>query len=508
MKLKIFTILILSVIFSCKKKQVAVTYKIDTLKVKQLADNFVKDTLVQIDSLNKAELGYLYLLIGNSYYIKSDFDNTLKYFDKSRKIYLNLSDSINYAKALVNIGVVKEINSKYKESVDLYLKSLHYFKTDKDKAFVYNNLGVVYQKMLNAEKSLDYYKKSLKIKQKNNLKSTASTLVNIGSVFDNMKNNNDSALYYYKQAQEIYNKMSLNTEKLRLETVTLAANIGDIYISKNKLKLADLYLTKSLKMFIKYKNERGQALVYNQLAKLRMRQEKLKEAKNLVEKALAKSYTLDDKNTILEIYDNYSKINEALQNYKEANAILRKYISLKDSVLKDETQNKVAQLEQEYFLKDKNQKIQILKLKSKNLQRKSLLQLLFITFLVILIVVLFFLFKINNKKKQLELQQMRSDIRNYVMQLEEVKEQNRNLIEAKQNEEINEETQIRNKLKQFDLTEREIEVMLYISKGYKNAEIAEKMFVSINTIKTHTKNIFIKLDVRNRIEASRKAKIL
>jgi ATP/maltotriose-dependent transcriptional regulator MalT len=63
-------------------------------------------------------------------------------------------------------------------------------------------------------------------------------------------------------------------------------------------------------------------------------------------------------------------------------------------------------------------------------------------------------------------------------------------------------------LKGFGLTDREEEVLVLISQGYKNAEIAEKMFVSLNTIKTHTKNIFIKLDVKNRTQAAKKAQIV
>jgi LuxR family maltose regulon positive regulatory protein len=53
-----------------------------------------------------------------------------------------------------------------------------------------------------------------------------------------------------------------------------------------------------------------------------------------------------------------------------------------------------------------------------------------------------------------------------------------------------------------------IGILLYISEGLKNTEIADKMFVSINTVKTHIKNIFVKLDVSNRIQATNKAKVL
>jgi len=57
---------------------------------------------------------------------------------------------------------------------------------------------------------------------------------------------------------------------------------------------------------------------------------------------------------------------------------------------------------------------------------------------------------------------------------------------------------------QFDLSKREIEVLQLISKGYNNEEIAEKLFVSKNTVKTHIQHIYTKLDVKNRIQAMKK----
>ncbi len=47
------------------------------------------------------------------------------------------------------------------------------------------------------------------------------------------------------------------------------------------------------------------------------------------------------------------------------------------------------------------------------------------------------------------------------------------------------------------LTEREIEVLTYISEGLTNVQIAEKLFLSSHTVNTHRKNIMQKLGVNN-----------
>lgn len=50
------------------------------------------------------------------------------------------------------------------------------------------------------------------------------------------------------------------------------------------------------------------------------------------------------------------------------------------------------------------------------------------------------------------------------------------------------------------LSERETEVLGLLTKGYSGKEIADKMSVSINTVKTHIKHIYQKLHVRSRSE--------
>lgn len=58
------------------------------------------------------------------------------------------------------------------------------------------------------------------------------------------------------------------------------------------------------------------------------------------------------------------------------------------------------------------------------------------------------------------------------------------------------------------LSKREIEVIKLICDGATNLEIAQKLFVSVNTVKTHLLNIYTKLDVHSRTRAVAKAKML
>lgn len=63
-------------------------------------------------------------------------------------------------------------------------------------------------------------------------------------------------------------------------------------------------------------------------------------------------------------------------------------------------------------------------------------------------------------------------------------------------------------LEKFNLTEREYEVLQLLAKGCNNAEIADQLFLSISTVKTHVSNLLAKMDVNNRTHAVTKAQKL
>lgn len=63
-------------------------------------------------------------------------------------------------------------------------------------------------------------------------------------------------------------------------------------------------------------------------------------------------------------------------------------------------------------------------------------------------------------------------------------------------------------LERRGISKREYEVLELMAQGFSNQEIADKLFVSLNTVKTHSSNLFAKLGVKRRTEAVRRAKEL
>ncbi|MFT5250754.1 MAG: DNA-binding NarL/FixJ family response regulator [bacterium] len=65
-----------------------------------------------------------------------------------------------------------------------------------------------------------------------------------------------------------------------------------------------------------------------------------------------------------------------------------------------------------------------------------------------------------------------------------------------------------NSISALPLTLREINILQYLNEGFKNKQISENLFISCNTVKTHIKNIYIKLNVNKRIALKEKTLFL
>ena len=61
---------------------------------------------------------------------------------------------------------------------------------------------------------------------------------------------------------------------------------------------------------------------------------------------------------------------------------------------------------------------------------------------------------------------------------------------------------------ELGISARELEVLGLMAKGCSNQEIADQLFISLPTVKSHSSNLFVKLDVGRRTQAVHKAKEL
>ena len=64
------------------------------------------------------------------------------------------------------------------------------------------------------------------------------------------------------------------------------------------------------------------------------------------------------------------------------------------------------------------------------------------------------------------------------------------------------------RIQELGISKREYEVLTLVARGATNQEIADTLFISLNTVKTHLSNLYQKLEVSRRTQAVEKCKQL
>lgn len=168
-----------------------------TVKIVLKRSKYVKD------SVNIAR-GYTYL--GDYFNSISVTDSAFISYYKAEKLYLKLSDSDNLASIYLRKADILFIQRNYIESEIEVFKALKVFQVEKNNEVFYgsyNLLGLIYNELGAYDQSIEYNQKALtsiddKV-SRNWVQPKASTLFNLGYVYQR-KDNNKQAIFYFQQA--------------------------------------------------------------------------------------------------------------------------------------------------------------------------------------------------------------------------------------------------------------------------------------------------------------------
>jgi DNA-binding CsgD family transcriptional regulator len=304
---------------------------------------------------------------------------------------------------------------------------------------------------------------------------------------ENMKDY-EKAFEYYKKANAIYER-----EKDLNNQIITENNIANIFLLRNKPFEAELIINHILRLNREKGNDNYLNKIYLNLSKSYKQQKKLSDALDYAQKSLHFSQKFSDKDTEVKALKLLNDIYEEKHDYQTANRILKEYYSKKNKLSGETNQLKIEGLNVKYSLTEKENQIKILSLKNKINAKKMFILWLLIIALILVLGGVFLFYQLKQKQNKIEMMQMRMKINKFLVQAQENAMESQTLLNK----------DVFDNLQPYDLTEKEKEVLLWISKGLTNKEIAEKMFISINTVKSHTKNIYIKMDVRNRTEAAK-----
>ena len=515
------------------------TYSEDSLNQEKALELYWESFELYKQSGNKQRMATLYKRIGFAYDYSEDFSKVKEYQKKALKINTEIDNKTESAVILNYLGIAYTITGDIDSALIFYDKGLELSKITGDTAEIieiYQNIGISYREAGNYEKAIESTVKALKYCEKiNYISSIVSLNLHIAQYYNNMENT-DMALSYCEKASEFIDSID--------SPYTLASyynTLGELYfVKKDYVKAAENY-KKTLEICINSDYKRGMATSYSNLASIALKEQNFKEAEKYAYLSIDLEYEINHINGVIgallelakiqylqksydkaliqiqkaenlcnekglyeqlpDIYYHFYQVYKLSGKQKQALKYCENYYILEDSLTGIELKEKIAEIEIKYQTEKKQHKIEVLKLNNLNQKKQITLQLLLIGLLVLSAVFIVFVFYQYRKRKAVVIEKMQNDIYEYLTQIDNI---SKSLSDFKSNSKV----EIMNKIKEFDLTERERDVLFLIAEGNRNKEIGEKLFISLSTVKTHTTNIFYKLDVKNRIEAIRKTKFL
>lgn len=270
----------------------------------------------------------------------------------------------------------------------------------------------------------------------------------------------------------LYKKLIQTKANDKKKTAIFKKNLAVAYLKKNELRKAEHLLLEAIKYMDQSNSKFDLLEAYTCLLHV---YEKLKDAEK-----------------VFEFYSKRQLLHEELMKVKRAEKITK----IKASYEAEKQKRKIAEQKLNLEKKDAFIKIQQVQVNQKTRQRNAI-----VLIAVLIVLILFIIIRQRMLRLKLQEENSRQRILACVNEIELLK--NNQKIEALKTN----QTFIQGEQKKLNdylvnpLTDRELQILKYICEGLTNKEIAEKNTLSINTIKTHNKNIFDKLDVKNRAQA-------
>ncbi len=360
-------------------------------------------------------------------------------------------------------------------------------------AIALNGIGNAYVTLKKYDDAVKYFNLSLKLnKLDENERGTGYDYSNLGEAFM-YKKQYDTAFYYQNKALEIAKKSKNINDK-----AIIYSAMGLMFQNKREWNKALDYYFKSIPILTKYQSKRllsftliNTGIIYTQLKEFNKAKEYIKSGLQLSAEISSKDNLVLGYQALSELLEQEGNSDDALTNYKTM-------VIYRDSIFNIQSENNIVAMNIKFDTEKKDEKITRLNLENEVNKNRGVILFLSLGLLFVLSIFSFIFNRMKIKNNNLMIDNMRGQIEEQLSQISKLqdKDDKRNIFDISDN------------LDSYGLSSRELEVLNYITQGMKNQEIADTMYISLATIKTHTKNIYLKLDVRNRMEAARKAQAI
>ncbi|WP_009034336.1 LuxR C-terminal-related transcriptional regulator [Indibacter alkaliphilus] len=401
------------------------------------------------------------------------FEEAMDIFSFMKSLAIQNRDSISLAKITNAIGVAYYYQGIHDEALSHYQKGLELSEKlnyQEGASHALNNLAVIYRQQRNFRRALEIHEKSLAIKTaQSDTVGMINSHYNLGLLHSYLNDFKKSFSEF-----ELAEKLSLNTPSSHnLAEINIGKAVA-LYNLGNDNEAYDLLFAEVPKLKPDKIHEKAAALTYLGILEIKLDKnglDRLLEAHQLLENSDRLELQRQLYKEMASAYEIVGKHNLAVNAWKEYNI-------LNDSINNEQKAWAMEEMQARFDAIDKDKKIQQqeLALFSEKSKKKWIGIVLSLTFFSFATGMYFYIRKWRASVKKQE-EELKNTIHNSSIDFQKV---NGKMLTP--------------------LTKREIEIIKLVEKGKSNNEIADQLFVSENTIKTHLKNIFSKTEANNRTD--------
>lgn len=267
----------------------------------------------------KRGMAFAYRILGDHYNDNSDFPEALKYYFLELKLREDMNDVSNQRIVHNRIGIVYSYQKKNYEALkqfQLVARLSEQMNDKRNMASTYNNLGVVYKNLGKYKEATEHYEKALAIFEELSYdEGIAASYSNIGIVRGQM-GDNKGAMEYYLKAKKMFED--------RQDVRGLGGayvNIGELYLGEGNYRMAEDHFKKALDYSIR------------------------------------SGFRVNKRDAYEGLYKTYEKTND----FRNAFHYYKAFTALRDSLINEEGNKRIQDIEKKYETEKQERQIEILK---------------------------------------------------------------------------------------------------------------------------------------------------
>lgn len=325
------------------------------------SESIVKEALKNLSLAEKSGyrkgIAYSRLNIAAANFYRSKSDIALKYLSESLRWFENNKTEKGYVRALLIKGNIFESFGDYEKTLQIWLEAYNSsieLNDIESQGEACSQLGLIYSRLCNFPKSLEYFNIGLKIRaERGDENAVASSLNRIGMVLRQMKKYEESLEFYFRSME--IRKKNNQLAAIPWTLLGIASTFEEMQKYQESLEYYEQGMTGTDKRCT-MQCIMGAGRVYSRLGDAEHAEKRLEESLQMAKELKSLSLIAEAHAALAAHYELFRKSDKALKSFKQ-------YLKAKESFQSNEVQSKLSNIEVAHAIERSEQEKEIYRLR-------------------------------------------------------------------------------------------------------------------------------------------------